>query len=235
MKIYIGPHEVTPEDLRNIHLEINEPGEELQAVHITVKGGRLHIRPIEPDAAALTITYDGPASPGIIIGEENGMEHPLSDTLKVMRYNLPDEKVVELYRLGWELSTYAAAINWDGSRNTREYLNGLRLKINAYQNAYKALFGEQPGMKQEATLYNSSGRINTFHRSLGNQAVKRYAETANQPADMFVWVDDPQVGVWYDFYDLATQKYGQCRLTDTGWEQEPLGLFPSLIALRVTP
>ncbi len=235
MKIFIGPHEVTPEDLRNIHLEIDEPGEELEAVHITVKGGRLHIKP-SGDAAALTVAYDGPASPGIIIGEYEGSGyHAIYDLLQVMRYNLPDERVVELYKLGWELSTYAAAIHWDGSRNTREYLNGLRLKINAYQEAHKALFGKQPGIKQEATLYNSSGRINTFHRSLGNQAVKRYAEVTNYPADMFVWVEDPQVGVWYDFYDLATQKYGQCKLTETGWAQEPLGLFPALIALRETP
>ncbi len=147
MKIFIGPHEVTPEDLRNIHLEIDEPGEELEAVHITVKGGRLHIKP-SGDAAALTVAYDGPASPGIIIGEYEGSGyHAIYDLLQVMRYNLPDERVVELYKLGWELSTYAAAIHWDGSRNTREYLNGLRLKINAYQEAHKALFEQAALLK----------------------------------------------------------------------------------------
>ena len=141
-----------------------------------------------------------------------------------------------LAKLGWELSTYAAAIKWNGSRNTREYLNGLRSKINAYQTAYQAIFGEQPGMKQEVALYNSSGRINTFHRGLGNQAVKRYAEVTQYPADMFVWVEEPEPNVWYDFYDLATGRYGQCCLRESGvWEQEPLGLFPSLIALRKTP
>ena len=238
MKIYIGPHEVTPEDLRNIHLEIDEPGEELQAVHISVQGGRLHIKPTG-DAAAFTLAYNGPASPGIVIGEDDPDElvpsNHVYDTLKVMRYNLPDEKVVDLIKKGWELSTYAAAIKWDGTRNTRDYLTGLRQRIEAYQDQHEALFGKGPGMKQEVALYNESGRINTFHRGMGLQAVKRYAELVNQPPDKFRWEDDPQVGVWYDFYDLTSRKYGQCKLNEKGWEQEPVGVFPALIAYREKP
>lgn len=235
MKIYIGPHEVTPEDLRNIHLEIDEPGEDLYTVHISVQGGRLHVKP-KDDAAALTVTYEGKASPGVIIGvEEASGLYNVYDTLKVTRYNLPDEKVIDLIKKGWELSTYAAAIHWDGSRNTRDYLTGLRQKIEAYQDRYEVLFGKGPGMKQEVALYNESGRINTFHRGMGLQAVRRYAELTNQPPDKFVWVDNPQVGVWYDFYDLTSRKYGQCKLNEKGWEQEPLGVFPALIAYREKP
>lgn len=38
-----------------------------------------------------------------------------------------------LDRAAWELSTYAASIHWDGGRNTRDWLAGLRDRIRAVQ------------------------------------------------------------------------------------------------------
>lgn len=146
----------------------------------------------------------------------------------------------QLATLGWRLSTYAASINWDGSRNERDWLTGLQECIEAYQEMYASLFGEQPGMRvdaaalpaQQLTLLFSEGQVNTFHKGLALQAIAKFAEKTNTPADAFVWVDKPVTDCWYDFYDLATRKYGQCRLGPDGWAQEPCGLFPTLMALR---
>ncbi len=38
-------------------------------------------------------------------------------------------------RKGWDLSTWAASIDWSGGRNTREWLLGLRERIEAVQEA----------------------------------------------------------------------------------------------------
>lgn len=146
----------------------------------------------------------------------------------------------QLAALGWRLSTYAASIHWDGSPNERDWLTGLQECIEAYQGMYAGLFGEQPGMKIDAaalpvertTILFSEGQVNTFHKGLALQAIAKYAEKTNTPADAFMWIDKPVTGCWYDFYDLATQKYGQCRLGPDGWAQEPRGLFPALMGLR---
>ncbi len=45
----------------------------------------------------------------------------------------------KLADLGWKLSTWAAAINWGmDETNTKEWLDGLRERINIYQAAHKA-------------------------------------------------------------------------------------------------
>jgi hypothetical protein len=160
----------------------------------------------------------------------------------INQLNLDDRinAMYQLIQLGYELSTYAAAINWSGSPNSREYLEGLQEKIEAYQDMYTALFGEQKGMKVDAAalpfprhvMTFSRGQVNTFHKGLALQAIERYAEKVILPPDAFVWIDKPEVDVWYDFYDLATQKHGQCKLRVLGWTQEPRGLFPALMAVR---
>jgi ParB/RepB/Spo0J family partition protein len=63
-----------------------------------------------------------------------------------------DEKkeVPELARLGWQLSTFAASVNWSKKPNTEEWLVGLKLRIESFQDAYKKLHGEGEGMKSLA-------------------------------------------------------------------------------------
>jgi hypothetical protein len=52
----------------------------------------------------------------------------------------------EALRLGYALSTNAAAVNWNGRGNRREWLEGLRDDIEAFQEAYGKLGFEQTGM-----------------------------------------------------------------------------------------
>lgn len=43
------------------------------------------------------------------------------------------DNLTELRKAAWALSTYAASINWDGSRNQSDWLEGLRERIEAVQ------------------------------------------------------------------------------------------------------
>lgn len=47
-------------------------------------------------------------------------------------------------------------------------------------------------------------------------------------------VQKPASDTWYDFYDLATGKHGQCRsnIDGKGWAQEPRGKNPTILAWR---
>lgn len=50
----------------------------------------------------------------------------------------------ELVELGYELSSYAASIRWDGQENTKEWLEGLEERINTLQEKY----AQQQGSKR---------------------------------------------------------------------------------------
>lgn len=45
------------------------------------------------------------------------------------------DRLRDLARAGYELSTYVACINWDGHRNRGEWLEGLHEDINKLQSA----------------------------------------------------------------------------------------------------
>jgi len=51
-------------------------------------------------------------------------------------------KEKELIQTGWKLSTYTATINWDGSRNRKEWLRGLHELVIKYQQDYMEIFGD---------------------------------------------------------------------------------------------
>lgn len=59
----------------------------------------------------------------------------MSDELKEIAERIT---LRERARLGYELSTYAAAIRWDGSKNTQEWMDGLRERIEAVQSLAQA-------------------------------------------------------------------------------------------------
>lgn len=67
MRIKIGGKEVSPDDLMDIKIEVEPNGEILRAIHIHVSGGQLRVVP-DGNAAAITISYWGSASPGIAVG-----------------------------------------------------------------------------------------------------------------------------------------------------------------------
>jgi hypothetical protein len=61
----------------------------------------------------------------------------------------------------------------------------------------------------------------------------RFAKTTNQSANRWQVIRSPVPGVWYDFFDVTTGKYGQCMLSADGtWHQEPRGVLPVILAYR---
>ncbi len=48
----------------------------------------------------------------------------------------------DVVKNGYELSKYAAAINWDGRKNTRQWLNGLRERIEYFQLAVQEVLSK---------------------------------------------------------------------------------------------
>ena len=60
-------------------------------------------------------------------------------------------------RKGWALSTYAAAVNWTGGRNTRDWLHGLRFLIEAVQEACVDAGYAGPGMTTAGPLALDTG------------------------------------------------------------------------------
>lgn len=48
-----------------------------------------------------------------------------------------NEELIAALEAGWSLSTWAACINWDGSRNEKEWLDELRLLIEDFQKKYE--------------------------------------------------------------------------------------------------
>lgn len=67
------------------------------------------------------------------------------------------EQLRKVASLGYELSTWVAAIRWDGGRNLPEYLSNLRELGEDYQSAYAALspedrLAEKATMRTEAIL-----------------------------------------------------------------------------------
>ena len=66
-------------------------------------------------------------------------------------------------------------------------------------------------------------------------ARERYASLTGQPAGRWHAVVYQVPEFWYDFFDPATGKYGQCRLaTDGSWHQVPRGEQPVILRLRRT-
>ncbi len=55
--------------------------------------------------------------------------------------------VRHIVQLAYDLSTYTAAINWNGEPNAQEWLRGLQQRIVEFQAAYEALYGEQEGIR----------------------------------------------------------------------------------------
>ncbi len=61
------------------------------------------------------------------------------------------KEIPEIDRLGWQLSAWSASINWsDEAMNTGEWLAGLKLRIESFQDAYRQLHGDGDGMKSIA-------------------------------------------------------------------------------------
>jgi hypothetical protein len=55
------------------------------------------------------------------------------------------ERLGELAGLGRQLSIWAGAIKWDqGETNTREWLDGLRVRIDRFQAAYGPIWSVRP-------------------------------------------------------------------------------------------
>ncbi len=62
------------------------------------------------------------------------------------------------------------------------------------------------------------------------QARAAYAAKSGQYPDFWNIVTDPEIGVWYDFYDLETGKCGQClKIAGGAWHQKPLGISPTIL------
>lgn len=57
-----------------------------------------------------------------------------------------------------------------------------------------------------------------------------YAAICGQPERRWSVVRRPEPGVWYDFFDPATGKYGQCCMgEDWNWKQDPRGERPVIL------
>lgn len=58
----------------------------------------------------------------------------------------------------------------------------------------------------------------------------RFAALSGANPENWRVVEQPEIGVWYDFFDVATGRYGQCRLGPGGvWKQAPLGDAPVIL------
>lgn len=65
------------------------------------------------------------------------------------------------------------------------------------------------------------------------QARARYAALTGKDPSCWEIVTGVAVGTWYDFYDLATGRYGQCMMVAAGgWHQAPRGDAPTILAYR---
>lgn len=83
-------------------------------------------------------TYDTPA--GTVNADELLAVMGPGDVARVARECLDKdgfeghaETLAKQARLGWELSTYAASIHWDRRKNTPEWMDGLRERIESLQ------------------------------------------------------------------------------------------------------
>lgn len=75
-----------------------------------------------------------------MIDEHDGHKTVLCAIRKSLEESVASKaNLADLARLGFDLSTYAAAINWDGRGNEPLYLEGLRALIEKYQAAYDAI------------------------------------------------------------------------------------------------
>lgn len=67
------------------------------------------------------------------------------------------KSIAPLHRAAWELSTYAASVRWDPkARNTQDWLDGLRERIEAVQ-AFGCPDGAAPGMRLIASRPTKEG------------------------------------------------------------------------------
>jgi len=78
-----------------------------------------------------------------------------ADLLKVIGENM-EAQLMGVAQIGMELSTMAAAIHWDGSRNTQDWLRGLKGLIVAFQGATVPLL-ESLGELEEIALIDLKG------------------------------------------------------------------------------
>ena len=63
-----------------------------------------------------------------------------------------------------------------------------------------------------------------------NEAAEAYAKIAGRNSAGWRPIKEPVPGVWYDFYDLATGKFGQCLKNEDGtWHQAPRGNDPTML------
>ena len=70
-----------------------------------------------------------------------------------------------LLKQAWELSTWAGSINWRGGENQKEWLDDLRVLIEAFQTNYKAYEG---GVSQtESSLVPESEIVETLRHRKG--------------------------------------------------------------------
>jgi hypothetical protein len=66
-----------------------------------------------------------------------------------------------------------------------------------------------------------------------DEARERYAALSGRPPLRWSVVDRPEPDFWYDFFDPATGKYGQCRMGPDGrWSQAPRGEQPVVLRYR---
>ncbi len=60
-----------------------------------------------------------------------------------------------------------------------------------------------------------------------------FAMRTNQAEDRYDVVREAEPGQWYDFVDLETAAFGQCRRAPDGtWQQAPVGKNPVLLAWK---
>ena len=82
-------------------------------------------------ADALDADSGGADVSDLVVGHSEFTAYPRSTADWVAVYEtLPENHMA---KAGYRLSTYAASINWDGKRNTKEWLAGLRERIEAVQ------------------------------------------------------------------------------------------------------
>lgn len=67
------------------------------------------------------------------------------------------------------------------------------------------------------------------------QARAAYAKICGRLPECWRVVQKPEVGTWYDFYDNATGKYGQCMMRANGWHQAPRGENPTILLYLGAP
>jgi disulfide oxidoreductase YuzD len=74
---------------------------------------------------------------GQIIFRDNSIDRILDQAeeyhLEAQKAQVEIEKLKELLLEGFELSAYAAAVNFDGSKNTKEWCDGLAKRIDDFQ------------------------------------------------------------------------------------------------------